>query len=230
MHPQIANKRFLLKSVTGKTFPAFPAHPQPAILRIWYGPTCAPPVDWWSIRQGDRQRYRDFPHWFMWDVAIFKSSEFAYIQFMIPKVRYQRHGRVRWIFIEKLVIEISQWRILIVLQGTWWRLLLRIGLVKSSYRILFCTIKWPNICVVNKETKDTWIYMKYRRRQNCLHDEIFSWFLSLSFVQNQFEPIVTYRIHIFCESSSFASYYAIHVAIGHINNDFVWLIDENCDD
>ena len=36
MHTRIANWRFLLKSVAGKTFPAFPAHAQPAILRIWH--------------------------------------------------------------------------------------------------------------------------------------------------------------------------------------------------
>ena len=31
----IANWRFPLKSVAGKPIPAFPAHAQPAILRIW---------------------------------------------------------------------------------------------------------------------------------------------------------------------------------------------------
>ena len=31
----IANPRFHLKAVAGKTFPVFPAHVQPAILRIW---------------------------------------------------------------------------------------------------------------------------------------------------------------------------------------------------
>ena len=61
------------------------------------------------IREGDRQKDRDFPHWFMWEIAIFQSSEFAYTQFMTPTVRYQSHGRVRWVFIEKLVIEISRW-------------------------------------------------------------------------------------------------------------------------
>ena len=35
MHAGIADKRFALKPVEGKTFPAFPAHAQPAILRIW---------------------------------------------------------------------------------------------------------------------------------------------------------------------------------------------------
>ena len=35
MHAGIASYRFPLKSVAGKTFPAFPAHAQPAILRIW---------------------------------------------------------------------------------------------------------------------------------------------------------------------------------------------------
>ena len=35
MHVGIANLRFPLKSVAGKTFPAIPAHAQPAILRIW---------------------------------------------------------------------------------------------------------------------------------------------------------------------------------------------------
>ena len=35
MHAGIANKRFPLKSVAGKSFPAFPAHAQPTILRIW---------------------------------------------------------------------------------------------------------------------------------------------------------------------------------------------------
>ena len=36
MHAGIANLRFPLKSAAGgKTFPAFPVHAQPAILRIW---------------------------------------------------------------------------------------------------------------------------------------------------------------------------------------------------
>ena len=35
MHAGIAYWRFPLKSVAGKTFPGFPAHAQPAILRIW---------------------------------------------------------------------------------------------------------------------------------------------------------------------------------------------------
>ena len=35
MHAGIANKRFPLKSVAGKTFPEFPVHAQPAIFRIW---------------------------------------------------------------------------------------------------------------------------------------------------------------------------------------------------
>ena len=35
MHVGIANYRFPLKSVAGKTFPAFPVHAQPAILCIW---------------------------------------------------------------------------------------------------------------------------------------------------------------------------------------------------
>ena len=35
MHPGIANLRLPLESVVGKTFPAFPAHAQPAILHIW---------------------------------------------------------------------------------------------------------------------------------------------------------------------------------------------------
>ena len=35
MHAGVANWRFPLKSVAGKTFPAFPAHAQHAILRIW---------------------------------------------------------------------------------------------------------------------------------------------------------------------------------------------------
>ena len=35
MHAGIANLRFPLMSVAGKTFPAFPVHAQPAILRIW---------------------------------------------------------------------------------------------------------------------------------------------------------------------------------------------------
>ena len=34
-HFGIANLRFPLKSVAGKKFPAFPAHAQPALLRIW---------------------------------------------------------------------------------------------------------------------------------------------------------------------------------------------------
>ena len=36
MHAGIANWRFHLKSVVGKTFLAFPAHAQPAILGIWH--------------------------------------------------------------------------------------------------------------------------------------------------------------------------------------------------
>ena len=35
MHAGIANQRFPLKLVAGKTFPALQAHAQPAILRIW---------------------------------------------------------------------------------------------------------------------------------------------------------------------------------------------------
>ena len=35
MHVGIANLRFSLKSGAGKTFPALPAHAQPALLRIW---------------------------------------------------------------------------------------------------------------------------------------------------------------------------------------------------
>ena len=35
MHAGIANYRFPLKSVAGKPFPAFLAHVQTAILRIW---------------------------------------------------------------------------------------------------------------------------------------------------------------------------------------------------
>ena len=35
MHVGIANWSFCLKSVTAKTFPAFPAHAQPAILHTW---------------------------------------------------------------------------------------------------------------------------------------------------------------------------------------------------
>ena len=35
MHVGIANPRYPLKSAAGKTFPAFPAHAQPVILRIW---------------------------------------------------------------------------------------------------------------------------------------------------------------------------------------------------
>ena len=35
MHVGIASQQFPLKSEAGKTFPAFPAHAQPAIVRIW---------------------------------------------------------------------------------------------------------------------------------------------------------------------------------------------------
>ena len=35
MHASIDDYRFPLESVAGKTFPTFPAHAQPAILRIW---------------------------------------------------------------------------------------------------------------------------------------------------------------------------------------------------
>ena len=41
MHVGIANLRFPLKSVAGKTFPAFPAHAQLALLRIWQEAHCA---------------------------------------------------------------------------------------------------------------------------------------------------------------------------------------------
>ena len=40
MHVGIANWRFPLKSVAGNTFPAFPVHAQPAILRIWWEAHC----------------------------------------------------------------------------------------------------------------------------------------------------------------------------------------------
>ena len=35
MHAGVANLRFPLKSVAEKTFPAFPAHARPEILRTW---------------------------------------------------------------------------------------------------------------------------------------------------------------------------------------------------
>ena len=35
MHSGIANQQFPLKSMAGKTIPTFPAHAQPAIIRIW---------------------------------------------------------------------------------------------------------------------------------------------------------------------------------------------------
>ena len=35
MHARIVNQRFPLNSVAEKTFQVFPAHAQPAILRIW---------------------------------------------------------------------------------------------------------------------------------------------------------------------------------------------------
>ena len=35
MHAGIANQPFSLKSMAGKTFPAFPAHAQPTFLRVW---------------------------------------------------------------------------------------------------------------------------------------------------------------------------------------------------
>ena len=37
IHAGIANYRWPLKSVAGKTFPAFPVHAQSSILRIWLG-------------------------------------------------------------------------------------------------------------------------------------------------------------------------------------------------
>ena len=37
MHAEIANYRFPVKSVAGETILEFPAHAQPAILRIWQG-------------------------------------------------------------------------------------------------------------------------------------------------------------------------------------------------
>ena len=40
VHAGIANSRFPLKSVAGKTFPAFPVHARPAILGIWLEPHC----------------------------------------------------------------------------------------------------------------------------------------------------------------------------------------------
>ena len=46
MHAGVANKRFPFKSVAGKTFPAFPVHAQPAILRLWqeaHAVWCLPP-------------------------------------------------------------------------------------------------------------------------------------------------------------------------------------------
>ena len=35
MHTGVANWRFPLKSVVGKTLPTFPTHAQPVIVRIW---------------------------------------------------------------------------------------------------------------------------------------------------------------------------------------------------
>ena len=40
MHVGIANQQFPLESLAGKTFPAFPAHVQSAILRIWQEAHC----------------------------------------------------------------------------------------------------------------------------------------------------------------------------------------------
>ena len=40
MHAGIANQQFPLNSVARKTFPAFPVHAQPAILRIWQEDHC----------------------------------------------------------------------------------------------------------------------------------------------------------------------------------------------
>ena len=63
MHAEIANKRFPLKLVAGKTFPAFPAHAQPTILRIFQeahkknwrciflktsSVECLPLICWWT--------------------------------------------------------------------------------------------------------------------------------------------------------------------------------------
>ena len=35
MHAGIANQQYPLKSAAGQMFPAFPAHAQPKVLRIW---------------------------------------------------------------------------------------------------------------------------------------------------------------------------------------------------
>ena len=45
MYAGIANYRFLFKSVAGNTFPAFPAHAQSTILRIWQEAHASTEVD-----------------------------------------------------------------------------------------------------------------------------------------------------------------------------------------
>ena len=50
MHAGIVNWRFPLKSVSGKTLPAFQAHAQPVILRIWQEAHIRqPPIRWHII-------------------------------------------------------------------------------------------------------------------------------------------------------------------------------------
>ena len=49
MHAEIANYRFPVKSVAGETFLEFPAHAQPAILRIWQGARKFLPKIWHEL-------------------------------------------------------------------------------------------------------------------------------------------------------------------------------------
>ena len=49
MHAGIANLWFPLRSAVGKTFPVFPAHAQPAILRIWWEAHTSICNDWYAF-------------------------------------------------------------------------------------------------------------------------------------------------------------------------------------
>ena len=68
MHAGIANLGFPLKSVAGKTFPAFPTHAQPAILRFWQEAHCTGTVVisvlyFPSNQAGARQLHLDVRSW-----------------------------------------------------------------------------------------------------------------------------------------------------------------------
>ena len=148
------------------------------------------PVDIWRLLQLSSSwrpaKVPRFPFYlirYMWQVAISELSASTYMQFMTSMVVCQRYGRIRWVFLWKLAIEISGdeghckrgWRLLIVLQGAW-RILLWIGLVKLARYMRFVNDETTSNSDIKRDGS-IWTYPKYTRQHNCLHCELFPWFL-----------------------------------------------------